>query len=80
MKTNIKISPSNPPSQYVWYSYDEFCDGCGKQIHYLDMFKTSEIPDVNKTGFCYECMCYALDNNIPKDKVIESLKARNSSK
>lgn len=58
MKNNIR-------KEGIWWIHDRICDRCGENF---GEWHTTKEPDT-KLDFCYNCLCYFLDNDIPYSEV-----------
>jgi hypothetical protein len=68
MKTNIQQvkynKNSNKPDKCTWYSWDEFCDECGKPTLLFETFITSTPPDTDRKDYCLDCIRKKLDSGL----------------
>jgi len=65
LKSNIQRvkynEKSNKPDKCIWYSWDEICDNCGKEIRKFKEFMTTGIPDRAEKDYCLNCIRKYLD-------------------
>jgi hypothetical protein len=56
MKQNVQQVKYNEQSKNTnWWTWDEFCDKCGKQIRTSNVTLYSKKPD-NKSDYCLDCL------------------------
>jgi hypothetical protein len=58
-----------------WYTWDEHCDACGKQLYKSGEFSHIEAPD-DLPDFCGNCIDFGFDNNVKLDSLISAVKAK----
>lgn len=69
MKTDIK-------QDGMWWSHIETCDRCGKQVQGHEVRSSCE-PNTEEADFCYECLRYLIDENIPYEDAKKQYKQNN---
>jgi hypothetical protein len=61
MKTKIEYKKSET-ADIVWYTWDEYCDDCGKIIKLNGEWLSSQEPDISKKDRCLTCLGNLLDS------------------
>lgn len=58
MKSNVEQVPYSEicKGKCTWYTWDEVCDSCGKQIKKYNEHLTTMFPDCNEEDLCLECL------------------------
>ena len=51
--------------QNNWYSWDEFCDKCGKQFKHKENFDSSTKP--KEKGYCLKCLNKMIDEQVKEE-------------
>ena len=74
MKKNMsEVSYKSPKQDQTgsgWWSWNEWCDKCGKVIHTKESMLHSCPQDESQPDYCVECLRSLIDDNIPYEQTI----------
>jgi len=76
MKKDIDIHVKVSTGKTV-YSYNEFCDACGKKTMTTGV-ETTIKPDESERDICIECRGFGLRKHITEDKLIAAIQKKNA--